>query len=71
MSLEGCQAAVCQVAVGLAAVAGIDIALTERMYLNGNIRYMDIDSDVKLDGDKVATANIDPWVYAINIGWKI
>lgn len=57
--------------LGLAAVAGIDIALSERMFLNGNIRYMDIDSDVKLDGEKVAKASIDPWVYAINIGWKI
>lgn len=57
--------------LGLAAVAGIDIALTERMYLNGNIRYMDIESDVKVDGEKVAKAKIDPWVYAINIGWKI
>ena len=57
--------------LGLAAVFGIDVALTEKMFLNGNIRYMDIDTDVKLDGTKVATATIDPWVYAINIGWKI
>jgi outer membrane protein len=57
--------------LGLAAVVGIDIALTEKMFLNGNIRYMDIDTDVKLDGNKVATAAIDPWVYTLNIGWKI
>ena len=60
---------------GLAAVVGIDIMLTETMFLNGNIRYMDIDSDVKITvpgGPNLvvrATAEIDPWVYAINIGW--
>ncbi len=57
--------------LGLAAVVGIDIALTEKMFLNGNIRYMDIDSKVKVNGVKVVTANVDPWVYAINIGWRI
>lgn len=57
--------------VGLAAVAGVDIALTEKMFLNGNIRYMDIDTDVKVNGVKVVTAKVDPWVYAINIGWRI
>ena len=56
--------------VGLAAVAGIDIALTESVYLNGNVRYMDIETDVKIDGTKVATAKIDPWVFAINLGWR-
>jgi outer membrane protein len=61
--------------LGFAAVVGLDVMLTERMFLNGNIRYMDIDSDVKItvpgDPNLVvrATAEIDPWVYAINIGW--
>ena len=61
---------------GLAAVVGIDVMLTDTMFINGNIRYMDIDSDVKItvpgdDADLVVktTANIDPLVYAINIGW--
>ncbi|MGE0621187.1 MAG: OmpW family protein [Pseudomonadales bacterium] len=56
---------------GLAGVVGVDVFLTDRMFINGNIRYMDIDSDVKVNGDKVVTAKVDPWVYAINIGWKI
>jgi len=57
--------------LGLAAVVGIDLALTDRVFLNGNIRYMDIDTKVKVNGEKVLTANVDPWVYAINIGWRI
>ncbi len=57
--------------LGFAAVAGLDIALTERFYLNGNIRWMNIESDVKLDGVEVTKAKIDPLIYAINIGWRL
>ncbi|MEM8767880.1 MAG: OmpW family outer membrane protein, partial [Pseudomonadota bacterium] len=57
--------------VGFAAVAGLDIAVTERFYLNGNIRWMNIESDVKLDGVEVTTAKIDPLIYAINVGWRL
>ncbi len=61
--------------LGFAAVVGLDVMLTERMFINGNIRYMDIESDAKItipgDPNTVleTTARIDPWVYAINIGW--
>ena len=63
--------------LGLAAVFGLDLMLTERMFLNGNIRYMDIDSDAKItipgatDTVIKTTAKIDPWVYTINIGWVL
>ena len=56
--------------LGLAAVVGLDIALTKNMFLNANVRYMDIDSDVKLNGSKIAKAAIDPWIYSINVGWR-
>ncbi len=63
--------------LGLAGVFGIDIMLTDRMFLNGNIRYMDIESDAKITvpGPTTTvlkpTVKIDPWVYAINIGWVL
>jgi outer membrane protein len=63
--------------LGFAAVFGLDVMLTERMFLNGNIRYMDIESDAKItipgETDLVVktTAKIDPWIYAINIGWVL
>ena len=65
------------VLLGFAAVFGLDVMITERMFLNGNIRYMDIESDAKItipgDEDTVLRTNakIDPWVYAINIGWVL
>jgi outer membrane protein len=63
--------------LGFAAVFGLDVMLTERMFLNGNIRYMDIESDAKItipgDPNTVLETNvrIDPWIYAINIGWTL
>jgi outer membrane protein len=56
--------------LGLAAVVGVDIPLTENMLLNATVRWMNIESDVKVNGDKAAKAKIDPWIYAINIGWR-
>jgi outer membrane protein len=55
--------------LGLAAVVGVDIPLTDSVLLNANVRYMDIGGDVKVDGVKIAKANIDPWVFGINLGW--
>ena len=50
---------------GLAAHAGIDFAISERSALRVDARWADIDSDVKVNGIKVGTANIDPLVYGL------
>lgn len=63
--------------VGLAAVVGIDFVLTDNVYLNGNIRYMNIKPDVDVtipdDGGQVVIeteAKINPIVYSLNLGWR-
>lgn len=48
---------------GLAAHAGLDFKVSERGAVRVDVRWMDIDSKVKLDGAKLGTANIDPLVY--------
>ncbi len=48
---------------GLAAHAGIDIRVGERGALRLDARWIDIDTDVKLDGADLGTVNIDPLVY--------
>ena len=48
---------------GLAAHAGIDFDVGERGAIRVDVRWMDIDSDVTVDGVKLGTANIDPLVY--------
>lgn len=48
---------------GLAARAGLDFKVGERGAIRVDVRWMDIDSSVRLDGAKLGTVNIDPWVY--------
>ena len=47
---------------GLAAQVGADWWLNERAALRGTVRWIDIDSDVYLNGAKIGTAEIDPLV---------
>jgi outer membrane protein len=48
---------------GLALHAGVDFKVGAKGAIRVDVRWMDIDSDVKLDGAKLGTANIDPLVY--------
>lgn len=56
---------------GLAGQVGVDIPLSERWLVGADVRHMDIDSDVKLDGAKVGKANIDPWAYGLYVGYRL
>ncbi|ANB19511.1 OmpW/AlkL family protein [Dokdonella koreensis] len=55
---------------GLAAHLGVDFALKDRWSLTVDARWMDIDTDVKVNGTKVGTVNIDPLVYGIAVGYR-
>lgn len=48
---------------GLAAHAGVDFAIGQRGAIRIDARWIDIDSDVALDGAKLGTVAIDPIVY--------
>lgn len=56
--------------VGLAAVAGVDIALGGDWFLNGTVRYLDIDTDAELDGVDVGKVKIDPWAFGLSLGYR-
>lgn len=49
--------------LGLAAHAGVDIRIGERGALRLDARWIDIDTEVELDGASLGTVNIDPLVY--------
>jgi outer membrane protein len=57
---------------GLAAQLGFDYMLTDRMFLNFDVRWIDIDTSAKIEevpqirGD----VNIDPMVYGIHLGYR-
>ena len=53
---------------GLAAQAGIDIALQDEWFLNLDVKYIDIDTDVVIDGAITADVQIDPVVFGIGFG---
>jgi outer membrane protein len=48
---------------GLAAHAGIDFAVGEKGAIRIDARWIDIDTDVSLNGADIGTVNIDPLVY--------
>lgn len=48
---------------GLAAHAGIDFAVSPKSAIRVDVRWADIDSEVKLNKAKIGTVNIDPLVY--------
>lgn len=50
---------------GLAVHAGLDILLSDKNALRIDARWIDIDSDVSVDGVELGTAHIDPMVYGV------
>lgn len=55
---------------GFTAVAGLDYHINETYFIRGDLRYIDFDSDVIVNGGNVGTANVDPIVYGVSVGMK-
>lgn len=55
---------------GLAATLGVDYAISDKAALRADIRYIDIDSDVLLNGTKIGKAEIDPLVASVSYVMK-
>lgn len=55
---------------GLAAQAGLQVKLNDSWDLVLDARYIDIDADVKVNGAKVGTVNVDPMVYGLTFGYR-
>ncbi len=50
---------------GLALHAGLDYAITDRGSLRADVRYIDIETDVKVGGAPIGKVKIDPWVFGV------
>lgn len=48
---------------GVALHAGFDYALSDRGSLRLDVRWIDLDADVSVDGASLGNAEIDPWVF--------
>lgn len=55
---------------GAAFQVGLDVAIDEHWSLGGDVRYAKIDSDVKINGNKVGSVDVDPTVYSLNLGYR-
>lgn len=55
---------------GLAAELGADFNFNQHWGANIALWYIDIDTDASLDGAKLATVQIDPWVYNLGLSYK-
>lgn len=55
---------------GLAAQAGLNFKVSDRWDLVADIRWMDIDADVSVNGAKVGTASVEPMVYGLHLGYR-
>lgn len=56
--------------VGAAAVAGVDVDLGSNWFLNADLRYMDIETDARLDGADLGTVEIDPWAFGLSLAYR-
>ncbi len=48
---------------GLALHAGIDYEISERGSLRADVRWIDIDTEAKVNGTSIGDVNIDPWIF--------
>jgi outer membrane protein len=55
---------------GIAAQAGLDMKINENWFVNGSVWYMDIDTDVSVDGAHVEKTSIDPIGLMVGLGYR-
>lgn len=55
---------------GVSVHAGFDYAVSDTGAIRADVRWMDVDSDVTLNGEKIGTAEIDPIVVGVSYIWK-
>lgn len=56
---------------GAALQAGLDVKLDRNLYLNVDLKYLRIGTDVTTQaGAKLTHLNLNPWVPGIGLGWR-
>lgn len=56
---------------GLAGQAGVDYRLNDRLGLGVSVYYVDIESKLKLDGNRIGKIKIDPWIYRFQLSYRL
>lgn len=55
---------------GLAAQVGADIMVTDKYFINADVKYISIRTKASLGGTALGTLKVNPWVFGIGIGRK-
>lgn len=55
---------------GVAAQAGVDFALSPQWLINVDARWIDIDTNARLDGASLGTVAIDPYAFGVSVGYR-
>lgn len=53
---------------GMAAQLGLDLRLGGEWFANVDARWIDIDTDAKLNGASLGTVEVDPYTFGLSIG---
>jgi len=57
--------------VGLAGQVGVDFKVADHYFINADVKYMKLQSDVKTANfGRVSTVNLDPWLFGVGIGYR-
>lgn len=55
---------------GLALQAGFDVKVAEQVFLNFDVKKVQIQSDVIVSGQKGSTVHVDPLLFGVGIGYR-
>ncbi len=55
---------------GVAAHAGLDYRLNDRWLVGVDVRWIDLDTRVKVNGARLGMVTISPWVYGAYVGFR-
>lgn len=55
---------------GLALQAGFDYRIDKNLYLNVDVKKVQISTDVSSAGVKAGTFKVDPWLAGVGLGWR-
>ena len=55
---------------GTLSVLGGNLDLNDRWFLNLDLRWINIETDAKLDGADAGKVKIDPFVGGLNVGYR-
>lgn len=69
-SVAGADLALDSNSFGLALQAGFDVKVGKNVYLNFDVKKIQIRSDVLVGGSKVSRVSVDPLAIGVGLGWR-